>query len=70
MLNANTIDRLINWKFRSAVSFAEQDAQTPENDLDLIRALAQTFENSGWFDGNLGEIVSAAVSTLVPEEAS
>jgi hypothetical protein len=68
MLNSTVVGRLNNWKFRSAAAYAQEDTQTTEDELALIQALAGTFDNSGWFEGDLGLIVAAAVSTLVPEE--
>ncbi len=72
MLSPDVIDRIENWKFRSAHILYENgmageipDDSDLANEL-LIEALARVFGNSGVFPGALGIIVAAAISTLFP----
>ena len=65
-LSKDTINRLYNWKFDSALRFAKEQSSLPTSDEILaIKALADTFGNCGWFDGSLGRVVRAAVHDLI-----
>lgn len=55
--------RLHNWKFEAAAKYLP-DSDPTDHEHGLVNALAAVFGNSGWFDGRMGTIVSAAVSTL------
>ena len=60
-------DRLHNWKFEQAQEYLG-DAEPTDRERELVDALAAVFGDSGWLDGELGVIVSAAVGTLIPDE--
>lgn len=60
------IGRLYNWKFESAMRYVDNDIE--EQDVYLIKALAQVFQNCGHFDGDMGNIVQAAVNSIMPED--
>lgn len=59
--------RLYNWKFEQAYAKIREEKPT-DRETYLLRALAKTYGNVGWFDGYMSEIVSAAVRELVGEE--
>jgi hypothetical protein len=65
MLDGNTIDRLINWKFSTAASMLlNASFDSTPRERDIIRALSRSFGDCGWFDGAMGEIVGASVTAL------
>jgi hypothetical protein len=71
-LDEHTKDRLENWKFASAqTSLRDQSrvgfATPTEVELDTVNALSSVFGNCGWFDGDLGCVVRAAVMFLASE---
>lgn len=67
VINENVASRLYNWKFDQAVS--AMDGTETETERELIQALAYTFGNAGFgLAGSMGDIVYAAVSTLVPDD--
>lgn len=58
--------RLVNWKFSSALQYAEREGSgVTDEEMELIRALSITYGNSGWFEGAMGSIVQAAVAHLL-----
>lgn len=59
------IGRLKNWKFETAAKYCEGQ---PKAVVEIVKALAATFGNSGWFDGHLGTIVWATVESLMPND--
>lgn len=69
------LGRLMNWKFTQALRYVEaEDGQRLEmgahlngDIMDGLRALSRAFGDSGWFDGDLGTIVSFAEHTLRQE---
>lgn len=73
MLSPDIIEHLRNWNFRTACAlYGEQldsDSMAPagwaENEL-LIESLSRVVGNCGVFPGDMGVIVAAAVSTLLP----
>jgi hypothetical protein len=62
-MNDNLRSRLENWKFASATNYLD-DGCSPE-DKDLILALSSMYGDCGWFDGNQGILIGAAVSLLL-----
>ena len=66
-LSGECQNRLYNWKFESAQERLSEEEPTGA-ERELVKALARTFGNSGWFDGNMGTIVSAAVTSLIGDE--
>ncbi len=57
-------NRLINWKFKSAMIHAkvfEDDGEA----LEVLEALSRMFENTGWFDGDMATLVAVAVDMLL-----
>ncbi|HRP30496.1 MAG TPA: hypothetical protein PKV73_01325 [Agriterribacter sp.] len=63
--NENLISRLSNYKFKSALDHLEGESEKVKT---IVEALANTFENVGWFGGSLGDIVEAAVTLLIGDE--
>lgn len=63
--NENLISRLSNYKFKSALDHLEGESEKVKT---IVEALANTFENSGWFGGSMGDIVDAAVTLLIGGE--
>lgn len=65
-LNAHVKDRLVNWKFNQAKTLLKSggmsEATTAEH--DLVVALAQSFGDSGWFEGDMAIIVGAALTSI------
>lgn len=63
--------RVLNWKFQQAVrkfiNLPGNVAEQPEvyDRLNVIRSLAATFGDCGWFDGEMGIIVGAAVNYIL-----
>jgi len=70
-LTENTLNRLYNWKFdqaQVAVEKQRDDANEPNptpHETEGIQALAMLLGNSGWFGGQLGNVVSLAVHDLI-----
>lgn len=62
--NVTLIGRLENYKFRSAQKYLE--GENEEVKL-IVNSLAVTFENCGWIDGNIGIIIDAAISSIIPK---
>ena len=58
-MNAKLVSRLRNWKFDSALRYVGG-----EEDAEVVYALAESFGNSGWFDGSMGVIVGALVDLM------
>jgi len=66
------LGRLGNWKFTQALRLVEAEngqrlemgSMLNSEIMDGIRALSRAFGNSGWFDGDLGTIVSFAEHSL------
>ncbi len=56
------ISRLCNWKFKQALQYL--DGQ-PELVQLHVKNLVELYEDSGWFDGRVGQLVSLAVAALV-----
>lgn len=63
-MNHNLINRLANWKFNDAAKEILTHPE-PEEIANVIHALSETFGNSGWFSGSMGEIVTAAVQWTI-----
>lgn len=64
--NENLIGRVENWKFEQAIKYLEGESDEVK---EIINALATSFGNVGWFDGNLGRIVEFAVKCLLPDDS-
>lgn len=59
--------RLTNWKFEQARYVMTKPGDTsvvPDHWRETIQALADTYGNSGRFEGSQGQIVRAALSSL------
>lgn len=63
MLNDETKGRLYNCKFQKARLYL--DDKVTEEEHDVINALARTFGDVGWLDGNMDVLVSYIVSQLI-----
>ena len=59
------VSRLCNWKFAQALQYTEGQ---PSNVVHNVSCLANLFGNPGWFDGEMGTLVSLAVLALVGEQ--
>jgi len=61
-------NRLYNWKFKAALKLIDEDKgkSFPRVSRDVVKALADTFGDSGWMDENssMGEIVQVVVNKL------
>ncbi len=65
-LRENVIGRLENWKFDSAVDYAEvKPGVVHDNILDAIKSIRGAFGNNPQFDGDLGHVVGYLVSCLI-----
>lgn len=64
MLNEEARDRILNWKFARAAELLD-NANASQAESELIAALARTFGDSGWFEGDVGLLVGVAVETLL-----
>lgn len=53
--------RLNNWKFETATKYLVGQSQDVK---DVVRSLARTFGNCGWFEGDMATIIAAAVQSL------
>ena len=63
-----TVNRLYNWKFGQALRHAQGRSWLTPRDQALIEALSTAYGNVGWFEGNHGVIVAAAVETLIGKD--
>lgn len=63
--NEDLCSRLRSWKFETAYRYATE-LEIDKDDLELIKALSDTFGDCGRVDGAMGLIVGAAVSSLLP----
>ena len=62
--NEKLIRRLFNYKFRSAQKYLEgEDAEV----VEVVNALADTFDNCGWIEGNMATIIQACVAKICPQ---
>lgn len=57
--------RLRNWKFTRAFETMPEGHQW----RDHVRALSESYGNSGWFEGHQGTIVACAVAYILGEDA-
>ena len=57
-------ERLLNWKFKSAMKHRKGQPHTVQRDVEI---LADLFGNAGWFDGRMGDLVWIAVQSLIGE---
>lgn len=60
--NEKLKSRLLNYKFRTARQYLEGES---EEVIEVVHALAETFDNCGWIDGNMGTIIQACVSNII-----
>jgi len=67
-LSPECMDRLVNWKFDSAVTEMLKEGLATDAERELVNALSASFGNCGWFWGSLGTVVRSAVESIVPEE--
>lgn len=56
--------RLINWKFKSAMIYADVFSDDPEA-MEVLETLSRMFENSGWQDGDMATLIGVAVDMLL-----
>ena len=57
-------DRLINWKFKSAMIYADVFSDDPEA-MEVLETLNRMFGNIGWFFGDMQILVGVAVDMLL-----
>lgn len=62
--NKRLISRLFNWKFGTALQYLEGE---DEEVVILVKALADTFDDCGWIDGNMGIIIQACLFRICPQ---
>ena len=62
--NEKLIGRLFNYKFASAQLYLEGE---DEEVVSVVNALADTFSDCGWIDGNMGTIIRACVTKICPQ---
>jgi hypothetical protein len=56
--------RLINWKFKSAMIYADVFSDDEEA-LEVLKTLNGMFGNVGWFDGGMQVLIGVAVDMLL-----
>jgi hypothetical protein len=56
--------RLINWKFKSALVYADVFSDDTEA-MQVLETLNRMFENSGWQDGDMATLIGVAVDMLL-----
>jgi hypothetical protein len=61
------VDRLENWKFGSAATILDKlpEGSVSKDDRCVIEALSLVFNNVGSVDGQMGDIIHAAVAWLI-----
>jgi len=63
-MNSELAERLLNWKFKSALKYlSAEDRETKK----IVKALADMFGDCGWFDGQMGRLISAMVEKITKE---
>ena len=62
--NEKLISRLYNYKFSSAQKYLEGEN---EDVVEVVNALAETFDNCGWIEGNIATIIQACVANICPQ---
>ena len=62
--NRKLLSRIMNYKFRSAQKHLEGESKEV---VETVNALAQTFGNCGWINGNMEIIVQTCVAKICPE---
>jgi len=62
--NEKLINRLFNYKFISAQQYLKGE---DEQVVRVVNALAETFGNSGWIEGNMETIVYSCVVRICPQ---
>lgn len=65
VVDDDLIHALSNFKFAKAVRFLRPDHD--ERVRELVEALGAMLANPGWFDGALGTIIDAALSSIMPQ---
>lgn len=69
IFNDKVKSRLVNWKFeRAAKVLLDADVEDMSKEAAVVYELSRMFGNSGWFDGEMGELVGAVVDLLVRDE--
>ena len=63
--NTKLRSRLDNWKFEQATQYLKGESIMVKN---VVRALARTFGDPGWFEGDMGTIVAAALDCITAED--
>lgn len=65
-LTESCLNRLMNYKFRSAAE--ELTGEATEEEREIVEALT-IFGNPGWFlGGQMETIINAAIDSMVPEQ--
>lgn len=67
-LSPLVVNRLQNWKFNQGLTGAENDPDVTQKERDLLHVLSRLFGNSGWFDGDMGALVDAALDSIIVSE--
>ena len=61
--NQKLINRLINFKFRSAQKYLEGE---DDDVVEVVNALATLFDNCGWIEGNMGIMIQCCIAKICP----
>jgi len=61
-MNEKLENRLYNWKFRQACGYLKNE---PDDIKNTVKALADLFEDCGWFDGKMSIIIENVVEYLI-----
>ena len=67
MLSDEVKDRLYNWKFEQAwrrLTHGDDSSAPTEDEAALVEALSDMLGNPGWFEGNLGTVIDAALAPI------
>ena len=60
-MNPQLRSRLENWKFNQALSHLEGESREVK---DIVEALARSFGNCGWIEGDQGTIIGYALTAI------
>jgi hypothetical protein len=67
VLSDEVKDRLVNWKFEQAwrrLTHGDDSSAPTQEEAEVVQALADMLGDPGWFEGNLGVVIDAALTTL------
>lgn len=63
MITEDCKNKLLNYKFKSAAEKLSSDDMSDE--AAVIKNLSDTFDNCGWINGSMGNLIQFIVNTLI-----